>query len=98
MATISSKNQGQNQPQPHHELSIKGELYKFALKAIGLLFTFSFFILVAFAAWGLNIFVHWMAAHGASETLIQMLTVAEVLLTALDLASLVYSTWTHLKH
>lgn len=98
MAKISSKNQGQNHPQPHQELGIKEELYKFALKAVGLLCTFSLFILVALAAVTLNVFVHWLSAQGASETLIQMLTVAEVMLTALDLAGLVHSTWAHLKH
>ena len=76
----------------------KGELLALAFKLLALLCTVILFVAVALATWQLGIFVHWLAAQGVSSLVIWMLKTAEVTLTFLDLAGLVYSTWKHLKH
>lgn len=76
----------------------KGELNALAFKLLALLCTIVLFVAVALATWQLGIFVHWLELQGVAGLAIWMLKAAEIALTALDLAGLVYSTWKHLKH
>lgn len=95
MAKISLNSQNHNRP---HQPSIKGELHSLAFKAVGIACTVILFVMVALVAWQLGIFVTWLQLQGASSVLIWMLKSVELILTGIDLAGLVYSTWNHLKH